>query len=83
VPIIRTFAPFVAGVGRMNYLRFLSYNVVGGIAWVAIFLFGGFFFGNIPVIKNNLAVVIILVIVASVIPGVMAFLKERTTKVPR
>ena len=77
VPIIRTFAPFVAGVGAMTYSRFIAYNVSGGIAWVAIFTFGGFFFGNLPVVKDNFSLVIIAIILISVMPGVVEYLKER------
>src|SRR6202163_1007555 len=62
MPIIRTFAPFVAGVGRMPYGRFLGYNLMGGIAWVALFLWGGYLFGNIPVVKQNFGIVTILII---------------------
>jgi len=77
VPIIRTFAPFVAGIGRMSYLKFISYNVIGGVGWVATFTFGGYFFGNIPFVKNNFSIVIIAIILISLIPAVVEFLKHR------
>ena len=77
VPIIRTFAPFVAGIGRMSYLKFISYNVIGGVGWVAIFTFGGYFFGNIPFVKNNFSIVIIAIILISLVPAVLEFLKHR------
>jgi len=77
IPIIRTFAPFVAGIGSMSYGKFLSYNVIGAIAWVAIFSFGGFFFGNIPIVENNFTFVIFAIIFISLIPGVVTYLKER------
>lgn len=77
VPIVRTFAPFVAGVGSMQYRRFLTYNVVGGVVWVTMFLFIGYFVGNIPIIKNNFSLVTILIIVVSVVPMVIEFIKER------
>jgi membrane-associated protein len=77
VPIIRTFAPFVAGIGRMSYWRFISYNVVGGIGWVALFIFGGYFFGNIPFVKRNLSLVIIVIIIISVIPAALEFYRHR------
>ena len=77
IPIIRTFAPFVAGIGRMTYGHFISYNVIGGLAWIAIFLFGGYFFGNIPVVKNNFTIVILAIIFISVLPGVIEFLNQR------
>lgn len=77
VPIIRTFAPFVAGIGRMTYSKFISYNVIGGVGWVAIFTFGGYFFGNIPFVKNNFSIVIIAIILISLVPAVLEFLKHR------
>jgi membrane-associated protein len=80
VPIVRTFAPFIAGVGKMTYLRFFSYNVIGGILWVAIFLFGGFFFGNIPVIKRNFTLTIFAIIIISILPAVIEVIKEKRRK---
>ena len=77
IPIIRTFAPFVAGIGRMTYGRFISYNVFGGLAWIAIFLFGGYFFGNLPFVKRNFTLVILAIIFISVLPGVIEFLSHR------
>lgn len=77
IPIIRTFAPFVAGIGQMNYGKFISYNIVGGILWVAAFSLAGFFFGNIPVIKENFSSVIIAIIIISLIPTVIEFIKHR------
>jgi len=77
IPIIRTFAPFVAGIGAMNYARFLVYNVIGGIAWVAIFVFGGYYFGNLELVKNNFSVVVLAIIVISVLPIVVEYLRAR------
>jgi membrane-associated protein len=68
VPIIRTFTPFVAGVGRMPYGRFQAYNIAGGVAWVTLFIWGGYLFGNIPLVKNNFGVVTIVIVVVSVLP---------------
>lgn len=80
IPIIRTFAPFVAGIGKMNYPRFLSFNVVGGIVWTALFTFGGYFFGAIPFIKENLGIVTIIIIFASLIPILIELIKEKLKK---
>jgi membrane-associated protein len=77
IPIIRTFAPFVAGIGEMTYARFISYNVIGGVAWIGVFIFGGYFFGNLPMIKNNFTLVIIAIIILSVLPGVIEYLRQR------
>jgi membrane-associated protein len=75
VPIIRTFAPFVGGIGAMSYGRFLAYNVVGGVAWVALFVYGGYFFGSIEVVQKNFTLVVLAIIVISVLPMVIEFLK--------
>ncbi len=80
VPIIRTFAPFVAGMGSMNYKKFISYNVIGGITWVAIFSFGGFFFGGIQVVKDNFFLVAVAIIVISVLPAIITFLKSKKSE---
>lgn len=77
IPIIRTFAPFVAGIGTMNYWRFVAYNVVGGIAWVALFVYGGYFFGNLPMVKRNFTLVIFAIIILSLVPAVVEFLRHR------
>lgn len=80
MPIIRTFAPFVAGIGKMTYFHFISYNVVGGVVWIASFVFGGFFFGNIPIVKKNFTLVIMAIIVLSVLPGVIEYVRHRFRK---
>ena len=77
IPIIRTFAPFVAGVGAMTYGRFISFNVIGGLAWVALFTLGGYFFGNLPFVQDNFSIVIIAIILISVMPAVIEFLRSR------
>jgi membrane-associated protein len=75
VPIVRTFAPFVAGIGAMNYARFIVYNVIGGTAWVALFVFGGYWFGALPLVKNNFEIVIAAIIVISVMPMIVEFIR--------
>lgn len=77
IPIIRTFAPFVAGIGHMSYAKFVAYNITGGILWVMAFSLAGFFFGNIPVIKENFGLVIIAIIIVSLIPTVIEFWKHK------
>ena len=77
MPIIRTFAPFVAGIGRMSYGRFLLYNVVGGVVWIVLFVAAGFWFGNIPIVKRNFTLVILAIIVLSVLPAVIEYWRAR------
>ncbi|MFN3308060.1 MAG: DedA family protein [Anaerolineales bacterium] len=77
VPIIRTFAPFVAGVGEMTYWKFISYNVFGGLLWVALFVFGGYFFGNLSIVRENFTLVVLAIILISILPGIVEYLKTR------
>ncbi|MEZ4517153.1 MAG: DedA family protein [Chloroflexota bacterium] len=78
VPIVRTFAPFVAGVGTMNYSRFLAFNVIGGFAWVTAFTLLGYFFGNIPIVRDNLVLVIPAIILLSLLPIGIEFIRGRS-----
>lgn len=80
IPIIRTFVPFVAGLGEMKYSTFIIYNILGGFLWVVLFLFGGYFFGNMPFIKNHFSLVLIAIIVISVMPAVITFFREKGSK---
>ncbi len=77
IPIVRTFAPFVAGIGKMQYRRFLSFNVIGAVAWVALFIPAGYLFGNVPAVKRNFHVVIFAIIGISILPAVIEYLRER------
>jgi len=77
IPIIRTFAPFVAGIGTMTYARFISYNVIGGISWICLFLLAGYYFGGIPAVKRNFTLVIIAIIIISVMPGVIEYVRQK------
>lgn len=79
-PIARTFAPFVAGIGSMNYKKFIFYNVMGAIAWVFTFILAGYFFGNLPVVKRNFHIVIFGVIFVSIIPMLIPWIKSRMAK---
>ena len=77
MPVVRTFAPFVAGIGQMRYARFASFNVIGGVVWVVAFTMAGFFFGNVPVVKRNFHFVILAIIFISMLPPVIEFLRAR------
>lgn len=79
-PIIRTFSPFVAGLGKMEYSRFVMNDVAGGIIWISIFVFGGYFFGNIPIVQKNFSLVIVVIVVISVIPAISEFVRHKFLK---
>jgi membrane-associated protein len=83
MPIIRTFMPFVAGIGHMPYARFQGYNVVGGFCWVLLFIWGGYLFGNIPLVKNNFGLVTIFIVLVSLLPMAVAVFRGRTTATAR
>lgn len=77
IPIIRTFAPFVAGIGAMNYARFILYNVAGGILWVVVFVYGGYFFGGLELVRRNFSLVIVAIVLISVLPIAVEFWRAR------
>ena len=77
IPIIRTFAPFVAGIGAMTYPRFIAYNVIGGAAWVALFVFGGYYFGKLPFIQQNFSFVLLAIIFISILPAIIEVIRSR------
>ena len=77
VPIIRTFAPFLAGVAGMSYRRFLCFNIVGGCLWIALLVYAGYLFGNIPWVKDNLSLIVVAIVVVSLIPAATTFIRER------
>ncbi len=77
LPVIRTFAPFVAGIGTMNYRSFVMFSAIGSVAWIGSLTIAGYFFGNIPIIKNNLTLMILVIIVVSFIPAILEFIKHR------
>lgn len=80
IPIIRTFAPFVAGVGAMTYSKFILFNIVGAVLWCALFVYGGYFFGNLSFVKNNFSMVIIAIIFISILPGIIEFFRHKSVK---
>ena len=82
MPIIRTFAPFVAGIGQMQYRRFFVYNVAGAAAWVASFSLLGYFFGNMPAVRKNFTYVIGAIIFVSILPGIIEFIRSRRRSEP-
>jgi membrane-associated protein len=80
VPFLRTFAPFVAGIGRMDYKKFILYNIAGGIAWVSIFIFGGYFFGSIAPVQKNFTLVVLAIIFISILPIVIGYIRQKAGK---
>ncbi|MGE5402192.1 MAG: DedA family protein [Ignavibacteriales bacterium] len=78
IPIIRTFAPFVAGIGSMTYGKFISYNFLGGVLWVFLFVGAGYFFGNLAFVKNNFSFVILAIILISVLPGFIEYFRQKS-----
>jgi len=80
VPIVRTFAPFLAGVAGMTYRRFVSYNVIGGVAWISSLVYAGYVFGNIPWVKRNLTLIVLAIVAISLLPAISTFIKERRAR---
>ena len=80
VPVVRTFAPFVAGMGEMAYRRFMIYNLSGACLWVILVTYAGYFFGNVPIVKNNFSVVVLIIIILSIMPAVIEIIRHRFFK---
>ncbi len=80
LPIIRTFAPFVAGIGRMHYPRFMAYSFAGGVFWIGFFVYGGYYFGNLPFVKDNLTAFILGIVFISILPGIVQFARQKMSK---
>lgn len=79
IPIIRTFAPFVAGIGAMSYTRFFTYNIIGAALWIGLFIYGGYYFGSIPLVKQNFTLVIIAIIFLSILPPIIEYVRHKLT----
>jgi membrane-associated protein len=82
IPIVRTFAPFVAGIGRMVYTRFLLFSIAGGLFWILLLTFAGYFFGNIPIVKQNFSLVIVAIVLISIMPPIIEYLSRRFRRSP-
>lgn len=82
MPIVRTYAPFVAGASRMDYAKFLLFNVIGALLWVSSMLFAGYFFGAVPFVKENFEVVVVAIVILSIVPGIIEYVKHRRARVP-
>ena len=82
VPVVRTFVPFVCGIGRLTYARFLGFSVIGAVIWVGLLVPSGYFFGNLPVVKNNLTAVILLIVFISVLPGIIEYVRHKRAAQP-
>jgi membrane-associated protein len=82
IPIVRTFAPFVAGIGSMNYGRFITYNIVGGIFWVGVCVLAGYLFGNIPIVKKNFSIAILAIVFISILPAIIEIIRHRLKPKP-
>jgi membrane-associated protein len=80
VPVLRTFAPFVAGIGKMDYLRFVAFCFCGGLSWISFFVYGGYYFGNLPLVKENLAVFVVAIVFISILPGIIEYLKSQARR---
>ena len=80
IPIIRTYAPFVAGIGSMTYRRFIAFNVIAGISWISIMTLSGYFFGDLPIVKDNFALVVLAIIFISVLPGIIGYIRQRVER---
>ena len=80
IPIIRTFVPFVAGISKMNYSKFIPYNILGGGLWVSLFLGGGYFFGNLSFVKTHFSYMLIAIMIISLLPGIIVFMQEKSKK---
>ena len=79
IPIVRTFAPFVAGIGSMHYGKFILYNIVGALAWAGLFVYAGYFFGNLPIVQHNFTLVLMVIIFLSILPAIIEYVRHKST----